>query len=184
MTNHSIGSCQEYYMSPCPYSMVICKTLQKEEDIQLVKKITVFMALILFAALSAYALEPIQTQPSTDGKMEASIIGAKVRSNVLTLKVDLKATSGNDVKVIFLYQDIYVTDLNEKKKYLALKDADGLYIAGPKHDNERGGRFWETIPTGEKRTVWIKFPAPPEVTEVVDVFIPGILPFEDVALTR
>ena len=150
----------------------------------MVKKIAVFMFLILFAAVSVYALEPIQTQPSTDGKMEASVVGAKVRSNVLTLKVDLKVTSGKDVKIIFLYQDIYVTDLNEKKKYLALKDADGLYIAGPKHDNEHGGRFWETIPAGEKRTIWIKFPAPPETTEAVDVFIPGILPFEDVALTR
>jgi len=148
------------------------------------RKTIVGILLVLFMAGVTYAQEAIQTQTSSDGKTEAAIIGAKVRKEILTIKIEIKNISDKNEKIKFRYANIYLTDLNQKKKYFILKDTEGQYIAGPKSDSNSGGRFWETLPVGDKRTVWLKFPAPPETTKNVDLFLPKILPFEDVPLKR
>jgi len=140
--------------------------------------------LSLFLASTVNAEEVIQTQPSSDGKIEASISGAKVRRGVLTVKVSLKNASGSKIEPEIRYGKIYYADINEKKKYYALKDSNGKYIAGPQHYDWGGGTFKDRIPAGEKRVIWLKFPAPPETTKAIDIFVPGILPFEEVELKR
>jgi len=130
------------------------------------------------------AAKVIQEQPSTDGNMEASLISAAVRGEVLTVKVILKNTSGKKATPMFFFKDVYYTDLKDKKKYFALKDAEGQYIAGPRYDGSNGGRFWFDIGPDGKKIIWVKFPAPPQTTESVDIFLPGILPFEAVPLRK
>jgi len=138
----------------------------------------------LFLASAVNAEEAIQTQPSSDGKIKASIIGAKVKRGVLTVKVSLKNISGIKIEPEIRYREIYYADINEKKKYYALKDSNGKYIAGPQHYDWGGGTFKARIAAGEKRIIWLKFPAPPENTKAIDIFVPGILPFEEVELKR
>lgn len=78
------------------------------------------------------------------------------------------------------FRDVYYADIEDKKKYFALKDAGGQFIAGPKYDDGDGGRFWYKIPAGKMKILWVKFPAPPDKTAAIDFFLPTILPFEEV----
>lgn len=128
--------------------------------------------------------EQAQVQPSTDGKLEGTLLQAKVRRDVLTVKIKVVNVSSSTVEPEFGYQDVYFTDIDEQKKYFALKDENGRYIAGPQHDDWGGGAFKERIGAGEQQIVWVKFPAPPETSTAIDVFIPGMLPFEEVEITR
>lgn len=142
------------------------------------------LAGIFFLCLTVFPQEAIQVQPSSDGKIEASINQAKVRGNVLSVRVTLKNTSNDILEPELRYQDFYVTDVKKKKKYFPLKDAKGTFLAGPQHQNWGGGTFKWKIKGGESMTIWVKFPAPPAATETVDLFVPGILPFEDIKLSR
>ncbi len=142
------------------------------------------LCLVLWSFGMVAAADPIQVQLSTDGNLEASLIGVKIRSEVLTVKVIIQNTSDRKVTCRFEFRQVYYTDLKERKKYFGLKDSKGAYIAGPKFDTAVGGRFWFKLQPGEKRIMWVKFPAPPPTTESIDLFIPGFLPFEDVPLGR
>ena len=145
--------------------------------------LTTIMALVLgtLLALSGYAMEPIQTQPSSDGNLEASLLSAKVRRDVLTIQIKLKNVTSKKVYKAFEYAAVYYSDIDNKKKYFVLKDSEGQYIAGP-IDNYRSFRH-DIQPDGQ-RIIWVKFPAPPATTETVDVFMPDILPFEEIKITR
>lgn len=139
---------------------------------------------IIIFTIPVFAQEVIQVQPSTDGNFEASLFSVKIRKNVLTLMTKLKNVSDGRVSLRIDYRDVYYTDVDKEKKYFALKDADGQYIAGPKSDKSEGGRFWYKIPGGKTKIMWIKFPAPAPDTATIDIFLPTILPFEEVAIKK
>ena len=69
-------------------------------------------------------------------------------------------------------------------KYFPLQDDKGIFLAGPQHDNRNGGTFEGKIKGGESMTIWVKFPAPPKGTTTVDLFVPGMLPFEDLQVSQ
>jgi hypothetical protein len=142
------------------------------------------VAVMFFLCLTVFSQEAIQVQPSSDGKIEASVIQANVRGKVLTVKVALKNTTTETLKPELRFQDFYVTDLKEQKKYFPLKDSKGAFLAGPQHTDWSGGTFKSKIQGGESMTIWVKFPAGPEATETVDLFVPGILPFEEIKISR
>ncbi len=142
-----------------------------------------FLTLILLVSF-AYALEAIQTQPSSDGRLEASLIGAAIKRGVLTVKVSLENISTGRIEPEIPYESIYYADIDAQKKYFALKDENGFYIAGPRHTDWHGGCFKKSMSPGDKMILWVKFPAPPESTASIDLFIPDILPFEEVELKR
>ena len=149
------------------------------------KKLSVFAVLFLIAVVSpAWAMEPIQTQMSTDGNFDVSLLKAKVKGDVLTVQVMFKNTSSKKRNYGFEFKDIYYTDIKNKKKYYGLKDTEGHYIAGPAANWFAGGSFNVYMEPGGKAIFWIKFPAPPESTETIDVYIPWALPFEDVKIER
>lgn len=147
---------------------------------------TVVLSLVgvFLLVLTVCPQEAFQIQPSADGKIEASIVQAKVRGDVLSLKVTLKNTTTDVLEPQLRFQDFYVTDVKEKKKYFPLKDDKGIFLAGPPHYNRSGGTFEGKIKGGESMTIWVKFPAPPEGTTTVDLVMPGILPFEDLKLSQ
>jgi len=143
------------------------------------------VAIIAFVfSSSVYAEKVLQTQQSSDGKVEASIIGAKARRGVLTVKISLTNVSNSKIEPEIRYGEFYYVNINENKKYYALKDSNGNYIAGPRHYDWGGGTFKWKINPSEKMMLWAKFPAPPPNTDTIDVFIPGILPFEEVAIDK
>ncbi len=140
------------------------------------------LAMVVMLSFSVYAMEDIQTQPSSDGVFEASLFGVKIRGEVLTVKIRVKNISGGSAKLQFYYKDAYYADIKGKKKYFALKDSEGKYIAGPQDRSSDGGKVERYIKNDGQGIFWIKFPAPPETTETVDIIIPGILPFEEIAV--
>ncbi|NLI80380.1 MAG: hypothetical protein GX443_01660 [Deltaproteobacteria bacterium] len=142
------------------------------------------VAVFFLLCFPVFSQEAIQVQPSSDGKIEASVTQAKVRGNVLTVMIKLKNTTDGSLEPELRFQEFYVTDVKDKKKYFPLKDSKGVILAGPQHYDWGGGTFKGRIKGGEFMTIWAKFPAPPEATETVDLFIPGIMPFEDLPLSR
>lgn len=144
------------------------------------------MTLVIGAlfSLSGYAMEAIQTQPSSDGNFEASLTSVKIKRDVLTIRVMVKNVSANKAEMQCNYKEVYYTDVEDKKKYFVLKDSEGQYIAGPKRGGAYGGYFGGDIDPDGQKIMWMKFPAPPETTTTVDIFVPGILPFEEIQLTR
>lgn len=137
---------------------------------------------VLLLCTSAFAVEP---QPSSNGALEAELTDITVSRAVLTLKVKIKNVSGKryiDSGVYF--KDFYFTDIPAKKQYFPLRNSEGIHVGGPMDGKVRGGSVTLNLLPGEQLLVWVKFPAPPESTSDVDVFVPGFLPFESVPLTR
>ncbi len=147
-------------------------------------KLAFGVMVIFFLPLLGYAGEAMQTQPSSDGKVEGAIIGVKVKRGVLTVKVSLKNVSENRIEPEMFFREVYFTDIKENKKYFCLKDSNGRYISGPQDSGFRGGTFKDKIPFGEKRIIWMKFPAPPESSDTIDIFLPGMLPFEEIEIKK
>jgi hypothetical protein len=108
--------------------------------------------------------------------------------------LECKRTSGDTVTVKWLYknggeekkrieplisEDYYLVDAAAKKKYFAVKDSSGKWVAG----TSRGYNSVELEP-GKTYKMWAKFPAPPAATEKVTVYIVGVPPFEDVPIAK
>jgi len=149
------------------------------------QNILVISLLLSFIFISvSSAQKTIQTQPSSDGTIEASLIEAKVKRNVLTIKVQLKNTSSKWIEPEIPFKQTFYTDIDTNKKYYALKDSEGKFIAGPASYDWGGGTFKEKIGSNQSKIIWIKFPAPPADTKTIDIFIPHLLPFEDVTIQR
>ncbi len=146
--------------------------------------ITIVMFLFIVLLGTSWAQDCLQTQMSSDANLEACLLEAKVSRDVLTIKVILENTSDEKITPKFYYEDVYFTDVGEKKKYSPLKDSEENYIAGPKADDQHGGRFWYDIEPGKKKIFWVKFPAPPEDCSSIDVFVPEIMPFEEIPVER
>ena len=144
------------------------------------------LLLVSLVALVSVACgtEAIQTQMSTDGIFDLSLIRARVSGDVLTVQVLFKNTSSKKSFYRFAFGNVYYTDTKEKKKYYGLKDAEGRFIAGPAEHWISGGSFGMDFAPGATEIFWIKFPAPPESTETIDIYIPWALPFEDVKVER
>ena len=134
-------------------------------------------------ALPGYAAL-IQIQPSSDGNFEASLISAKTRKEVLTVKVKLKNVASKSAKILIHYKDVYFLDIENKKKYFALKDSEEKYIAGPIDRRSEGGQLSRFIDSDGQVIFWVKLPAPPETIKTVDIFFPSILPFEEIEIKR
>lgn len=139
---------------------------------------------VMLFAVSLWAAGVIQRQPSTDGNFELSLIRAQVKGEVLTIQVVFKNTSSKRRRYAFFFRDVYYVDTEAKKKYYALKDTNGYYIAGPAYDRNAGGSFNVEFDPQGKAIFWIKFPAPQAPTEEIEIYIPWALPFEGVKVKR
>jgi hypothetical protein len=143
------------------------------------------LSLLVFVfATGAYALKAIQIQTSSDGNIEASLIEVKEKRGVLTVKVVLKNISKEWIEPELRFAEAYYADVDDGKKYFPLKDSEGKFIAGHLSYDWGGGTFKEKIGPDQSKIIWIKFPAPPETTETIDIFIPKLLPFEEVIIMR
>jgi hypothetical protein len=141
-------------------------------------------AIILFLCAGVFSQEAVQVQPSTDGTMEASVTQAKVRENVFSVKLTLKNVTNRDLEPEIAFKDFFVTNIKDMKKYFPLHDAQGNVLAGPQERAWQGGIFKNKIHPGEMRTIWVDFPVPTESAKTVDLFMPGMIPFEGVKINR
>ena len=125
-------------------------------------------------------VQAIQTQPGPGGAAVA-LERVAVTGNILT--VQLRFVGGEQNNQMFDVEQANVIDDATSNRIGVLKDQEGAYMASPllgaKSDkmNILYGRDAPTI-------VWFKFPAPPATSATVSINIPGVGPFDGVAVTR
>jgi len=78
------------------------------------------------------------------------------------------------------YSQIVIIDAKANKKYFALKDANGHFLAGPISDWNGGGRWYPTLASGSDTIVWALFDAVPGAS--VSVQGPFFHNFDNVAV--
>ena len=138
--------------------------------------------LVFLVAPPAFSQDCLPTQASADGKLTVTVSEARVHGDTLTVKVTLANPSQESVDPELRYQQCYYVDFQNNRKYLGLKDEKGQFQAGPQNYSWGGGTFKDRLEPGDQRLLWIKFPAPPEQTKTISVFLPGFLPIEEVSL--
>jgi len=149
------------------------------------KVISLLTLTVLLPAGTVLSAQAIQTQDSItwDG-IEADLTDVGISQNIVTIKVRLRNTGFEEQGVKIPYDTCFIMDETNQKKYYPLKDSDGLYIAGPMADIQRGGRFWFGIQAGKAKGLWIKFPDPADRPETITISLEGIFPFEEILLKR
>ncbi len=83
-------------------------------------------------------------------------------------------TGTKSVNYDFSWDDIYYIDPAGNKKYANLS-IDGKRILDV---------WWGTLPPGEQRVNWVKYPAPPPTSKRISLNVPKFQPFEDVPVSE
>ena len=134
------------------------------------------------AKAAAPAAGPLQSQETNIAGVTADLTECKRKEGVLSVKVKLRNTSDRAVQIPIVhsrqYDHFYVTA--ESKKYLMLKDSDGMPLA-PQWD--AGGNLYVRLDKGGSYTWWAKYPAPPPEVKKINFVFPLSAPFEDVPIT-
>lgn len=131
---------------------------------------------------------PAQAPPGTvlatqDTNWEGIVVEVtefRRKGNTLTAKFRVRNQGAAAIEPDFYFSQIYVMDPAAGKKYEALKDENGNYIAAL-----RSGwrdRWYDTLQPGQTALLWVKFPAPPPEVTVVTLQIPNTPPFDELAI--
>lgn len=132
------------------------------------------------AAATASATKPAETELG-DGVV-AEVVSIVRGDNDVTIK--FKYTNNGSKESAFRdsnyeYQNfaalVYYIDPKNKKKYTAIKDAEGKPLASQSQNIK--------LSPGDSKSGWVKLPAPPADTTAVTVVLPGAAPFEKVPVT-
>ncbi len=111
----------------------------------------------------------------------ASLVSAKRADEALKARLKIAAEPGMEVKLrspYFEYQDVYLFDPVNKRRYPLLKGADGLFQASP---TRAGGNNF--LPKWDAPILMsLTFQSPPDSVTAVDLVLPDFLPFENVAI--
>ena len=142
------------------------------------------IASVLICFTSVQALDPVQTQMSLSAELEIDVIKAKVASDVLTVTMMLRNDGDKASNFTGVIDDSHYIVKEENKKYHALKDSKGKWLADPIKYGAHSAWFEVRVPAKGKKLAWIRFPAPPENVEKIDLTVQGILPFDELAVTR
>lgn len=110
----------------------------------------------------------------------AEVTEFRRKGNTLTAKVRLRNQGSEKVQCEVIYKEVYLMDLAAGKKYQVLQDEKGGYIAGLR--SGWNDRWYGELGPGESYTLWAKFPAPPAEVRSVTLQVPGVPPFEDLAI--
>ncbi|HWM91586.1 MAG TPA: hypothetical protein VN493_12540 [Thermoanaerobaculia bacterium] len=110
----------------------------------------------------------------------AEVTEFRRKGNTLTAKVRLRNQGSAAIQPEVIYKEVYLMDLGAGKKYEVLRDEKGAYIAALKSGWSE--RWYGEIEPGQSYTLWVKFPAPPPEVKSVTLQVPGVPPFEDLAI--
>jgi len=110
----------------------------------------------------------------------ADVTEFRRKGSTLTARVVLRNQAGADAEPDIHYGEVYVMDAAAGKKYEPLKDEKGTYIAALR--SGYSDRWYQRLAPGATYTIWVKFPAPPPDVKTVTLQLPGMPPFEDLAI--
>jgi len=136
------------------------------------------------AAAPATAAAPagavIASQDTNWPGVVAEVTELRRKGNTLTAKVRLRNGSTDNQQVEVRFDEVYLMDAANAKKYEVLRDEKGAYIA-----DLRSGwndRWYDTLKPADAHLLWIKFPAPPPEVTAITIQLPNTPPFEDLAI--
>ncbi len=133
--------------------------------------------LVCCAAVASAA--GLQTQYAMSGDVEVDVMKAKVAGDILTVVLAYR-NNGDWIKMEHATEDVHYIDKQAKKKYHLLRDDAGRYLADPVF----GDKYAVTIDKGNRKMAWFKFPAPPAEVATIDLSVPGVIPFDDLPISR
>jgi flagellar motor protein MotB len=118
--------------------------------------------------------------------LTASMISADRSLGQLRVRLELvnpeRRKAGEGVEAL-QYESAFVLDTLSKRKYPVLKDQSGNYVATPFSNDKYGGRFWFSyVEPGGQTLMSLAFQPPPDSVKTADIVIPGLSPFENIAL--
>jgi hypothetical protein len=143
------------------------------------------LPIVLLCAGILFCGEVIQTQESDSWEgIEVDLTSLKIKNNIVTLKFKFRNAGSDRQRGEIKFNACYIMDEVNQKKYYPLKDSDGNYIGGPMATYISGGIYKFELQGGKTKSMWIKFPEPTDNPESITISIPGVFPFEEVALTK
>ena len=145
------------------------------------RALILILLLAVFSYSQAWAADPLQTQMSMSGDMDVDVIKASILDNIFTVVLVYRNNGEAKERIYYNFAGVYFIDDTEKKKYHVLKDSNNRWIGAPMNS---AGDISKKIAAGGKQLVWFKFPAPPATVESINLVIPGVLPFEELAISR
>jgi len=122
----------------------------------------------IFAILGAILAVGMLTPPAAAAPQDTDIPGVTAEvaflrqyNGVLHLGIALHNPGTKDAAKAdaLSYAQVVIVDAKANKKYYALKDANGHYLAGPISDWSGGGRWAAKLPAGSDTLVWVLFEA-------------------------
>jgi len=113
----------------------------------------------------------------------------RTSGNTITLKFAMMNDSGDQLDFSYNFAEegkyhtidfgsiggVNLLDAAGKKKYLVLRDSNGLCVCS---------RGLKTVEPGSRINLYAKFPAPPENVEKISVVIPHFIPMDDVPMSK
>jgi hypothetical protein len=145
------------------------------------RALILIVLLAVFSYSRAWAADPLQTQMSMSGDMDVEVLKASILDNIFTIVLLYRNNGEAKERIYYNFAGVYFIDDTEKKKYHVLKDSNNRWIGAPMNS---AGDISKKIAAGGKQLVWFKFPAPPATVESINLVIPGVLPFEELAISR
>jgi outer membrane protein OmpA-like peptidoglycan-associated protein len=140
----------------------------------------------LLAALPFHVLPVAQAQPveTEVAGVTAEVLELRQSGGLLRLAVRF-ANSGAATAEFSRYGigRIVLVDVKSRKKHFPLKDANGLFIAGPIGDSIEGGRIALKVPARQSTVLWAYF-EPVAAGTVMTVEVPQVFPFDNVPVTE
>ena len=110
----------------------------------------------------------------------AEVTEFRRKGNTLTAKVRFRNGGAADGEPDIKYEEVYLMDAGAGKKYSVLKDENGAYIAALRQGWK--DRWYEKVPPAQEMVIWAKFPAPPADVKAITLQLPGVPPFDDLAI--
>ena len=145
------------------------------------RALILIVLLAVFSYSRAWAADPLQTQMSMSGDMDVDVLKASILDNIFTVVLVYRNNGKAEERIYYDFAGVYFIDDTEKKKYHVLKDSNNKWIGAPMNS---AGDISRKIAAGGKQLVWFKFPAPPATVKSINLVIPGVLPFEELAVSR
>lgn len=130
---------------------------------------------------------PVTSVGTSAPPIKAALIAADRANGQLRVRLKLvnpeQRKGGEEVEAIS-YESAYVLDPSSMRKYPVLKDQMGKHLASPMSDDKNGGRYWFSYVTpGGQTLMSLNFQPPPDAVKTIDIVIPGLEPFENIALS-
>lgn len=132
------------------------------------------------AAAPAAAGAVLASQDTNWQGVVAEVTELRRKGNTLTAKVRLRNGGSDEQQTEIKFDEAYLMDAANAKKYEVLKDEKGVYVASLR--SGWNDRWYDKLKPTQSYLLWMKFPAPPADVHTITLQLPNTPPFEDLAI--